>query len=94
MVYKYMRCATKAAEKATMRIRSASTAEVATSVVADVSDSAASKTQPASVTAEGTRYGSGTLDDYELGVVYSGESDPESDSKETHVAEEPEPSIP
>ena len=94
IVNKSMRCTIKAVEKAAMRLRSASTAEAATSVAADLSASAAFKTQPATATAAGTRYGSGILDDYELGVVYSGESDPESDSKETHVAEEPEPSIP
>ena len=94
MVNKSVRCATKAAEKAAMRLCSASTAEAATSEAADVSAWAASTTQPVAVTAAGTRNGSGTQDDYELGVVYSGESDPESDSKETHVAEEPEPSIP
>ena len=77
-----------------MSLRFASTVEAATSEAADVSASADSTTQPTAITAEGTRYGSGTLDDYDLGVVYSGESDPESDSKETHVAEEPEPSIP
>ena len=86
-----MRCSTKAAEKASMRLRSASTAGETSSEAADVSTSAASTTQPAAVTAAGTRYGSSTLDEYELGIIYSDESDPESDSKETHAAKEPEP---
>ena len=86
MVNKSTRCATKAAEKAAMRLHSADTAEAATSEAAYLSAPAAFTTQSAAITAAGTRYRSGTLDDYKLGVVYSGESDPESDSKETHVA--------
>ena len=81
MLHKSMRCATKAAEKAAMRLRFASTAGATSSEAAEVSTSAASMTHPAAVTAAGTRYGSSTLDEYELGLIYSGESDPESDSK-------------
>ena len=81
MVNKSMRCATKAAEKSVMRLRSASTADTTSSGAADVSMSAASTTHPAAVTAAGTRYGSNTLDEYELGLIYFGESDRESASK-------------
>ena len=85
-----MRCATKAAEKEAMRLLSAGTSGSTTSEVADVSTSAASTTQPAAVTAAGARYGSSALDEYELGLIYSGASDPESDSKEAHATEESE----
>ena len=34
------------------------------------------------------------MDEYELELIYSGESGPESDSKETHAAQEPDPAKP
>ena len=64
------------------------------SEAADVSTSADSTIQPAAVTTAVTRHGSTTLDEYELGLIYSGESDPESESKETHTSKEPEPAKP
>ena len=69
MVNKPMRCATKAAEKAAMRLRSGSKAGATSSEADDVSTSAASTFQPAAVIAAGTRYGSGKIEEYELGVV-------------------------
>ena len=70
MVNKSMRCAAKAVENATMRLRSAATGETGSPEAADVSSSAASAAQPAAVAAAGAR-GDAPRDigDYELELI-------------------------
>ena len=74
-----------------MRLRSAAAGETGSPEAADVSSSAASATQLAAVAAAGAR-GDAPRDirDYELELIYSGESDGEADSKEAKAKQEPE----
>uniref|UniRef100_M4BBC6 Uncharacterized protein n=1 Tax=Hyaloperonospora arabidopsidis (strain Emoy2) TaxID=559515 RepID=M4BBC6_HYAAE len=74
-----------------MRLRSAAAGETGLPEAADVSSSVASATQSAAVAAAGAR-GDAPRDigDYELELIYSGESDGGTDSKEAKVKEEPE----
>ena len=78
MVNKSMQCAAKAAENAAMSLRSTAAGERRSPEAADVSSSAA-----------GTR-GDAPRDigDYELELIYSGESDGETDSKEAKAKDE------
>ena len=94
MVDKPMRCTAKAAEKASMRLRSAGTAGARAPEAAEVSPSAASTTQPAATTAAGARGGSSALDEYKLELIFFGESDHESDSKEVQSRDESESAKP
>ena len=77
-----MRCAAKASENAAMRLRSTAAGETRSPEADDVSLSAASATQPAAVAAVGTR-GDAPRDIgyYHLELIYSGESDGETDSR-------------
>ena len=71
-VNKSMRCAAKDAENAAMRLRSAAVGETASPEAADVSSSAASATQSAAVArGDAPR----DIGDYELELIYSGETD-------------------
>ena len=81
VVNKSMQCAAKAAENAAMRLRPTAAEERRSPEAANVSSSAAA----------GTR-GDAPRDfgDYELKLIYSGESDGETDSKEAKAKEEPE----
>ena len=79
MVNNSMRCATKAAENAAVRLRSTAAGETGSPEAADESSSAASATQPAAV-ARGDA--SRDIENNELELIYSGESDGETDSKE------------
>ena len=80
MVNKSMRCASKAAKDAAMRLRSAATGKTGSPEAAEVSSSAASATLPATFATAGAR-GDAPHDigDYELELIYSGESDVETD---------------
>ena len=91
MVNKSMRCAAKAADNAAMRLHSAASRESGSLEASDVSSSIASATQPAAVAAAGAR-GDAPRDvgDYELELIYSGESDGETDWKEAKAKEDPE----
>uniref|UniRef100_M4BYN2 RxLR effector candidate protein n=1 Tax=Hyaloperonospora arabidopsidis (strain Emoy2) TaxID=559515 RepID=M4BYN2_HYAAE len=86
-----MRCAAKSAENAAIRLRSAAAGETGSPEAADASSSAASATQPAAVVAARAR-GDAPRDigDYELELIYSGESDGQTNSKESKAKEEPE----
>uniref|UniRef100_M4BMQ4 RxLR effector candidate protein n=1 Tax=Hyaloperonospora arabidopsidis (strain Emoy2) TaxID=559515 RepID=M4BMQ4_HYAAE len=75
-----MRCAAKAAENAAIRIRSAAAGKTGSPEAADVSSSAAGARGDAPR----------DIGDYELELIYSGESDGETDSKEAKAKEEPE----
>uniref|UniRef100_M4BCE4 Uncharacterized protein n=1 Tax=Hyaloperonospora arabidopsidis (strain Emoy2) TaxID=559515 RepID=M4BCE4_HYAAE len=74
-----------------MRLRSAAAGDTGTPEAADVSSSAASATHPAAVAAASAR-GDAPRDigDYELELIYSGDSDGETDSKESKAKGEPE----
>uniref|UniRef100_M4BWX9 RxLR effector candidate protein n=1 Tax=Hyaloperonospora arabidopsidis (strain Emoy2) TaxID=559515 RepID=M4BWX9_HYAAE len=74
-----------------MRLRSAAAGETGSLEAADVSSSAASATQPAAVSAACAR-GDAPRDigDYDLELIYSGEYDGETDSKEAKATDEPE----
>uniref|UniRef100_M4B5W4 Uncharacterized protein n=1 Tax=Hyaloperonospora arabidopsidis (strain Emoy2) TaxID=559515 RepID=M4B5W4_HYAAE len=74
-----------------MRLRFAAAGKKVSSEADDVSLSAASATQPAAVAAAGAR-GDAPRDigDYELELIYFGESDGETDLKEAKAKEEPE----
>uniref|UniRef100_M4B374 RxLR effector candidate protein n=1 Tax=Hyaloperonospora arabidopsidis (strain Emoy2) TaxID=559515 RepID=M4B374_HYAAE len=74
-----------------MRLCSAAAGKTGSPEAAKVSSSAASMTKPAAATAAGAR-GDAPHDigDYELELIYSGESDGESDSKEAKAKDEPE----
>uniref|UniRef100_M4C1G2 Uncharacterized protein n=1 Tax=Hyaloperonospora arabidopsidis (strain Emoy2) TaxID=559515 RepID=M4C1G2_HYAAE len=70
-----------------MRLRSAAAGETGSPEAADVSSSAASATQPAAVArGDAPR----DIGDYELELIYSGESDGKTDSKEAKAKEEPD----
>uniref|UniRef100_M4BYH9 RxLR effector candidate protein n=1 Tax=Hyaloperonospora arabidopsidis (strain Emoy2) TaxID=559515 RepID=M4BYH9_HYAAE len=71
-----------------MRLRSAG--DTRSSEAADVISTAASTTQPAAVAAAGAR-GNAPRDigDYELELIYSGESDDETDSKKAKAQYDP-----
>uniref|UniRef100_M4C4S6 Uncharacterized protein n=1 Tax=Hyaloperonospora arabidopsidis (strain Emoy2) TaxID=559515 RepID=M4C4S6_HYAAE len=73
-----------------MRLRSAAAGETGPPKADDVSSSAASATQPALVAAAGAR-GDAPRDigNYELKLIYSGESNGEIDSKEAKAKDEP-----
>ena len=91
MVNKSMRCASKAAENAAMRLCSVAARETGSPEAADISSSAASVTYPAAVAAAGAR-GDAPRDigDYGLELIYTGESDGETDLKEVKAKDEPE----
>ena len=78
MVNQSMRCAAKAAENAAMRLRSAAAGKTGSPEAADESSSAASATQPAAVARGGAPR---DIEDNELELICSGESDGETDSK-------------
>ena len=82
---------TKAAENAAIRPRSAAAGETGSPEAADVSSSGASSTQPAALAAAGARSDAPRdIGDYELELIYSGESDGETDLKETKAKDEAE----
>uniref|UniRef100_M4BZK9 Uncharacterized protein n=1 Tax=Hyaloperonospora arabidopsidis (strain Emoy2) TaxID=559515 RepID=M4BZK9_HYAAE len=74
-----------------MRLRSAATGKTGSPEAAEVSSSAASATLPATFATAGAR-GDAPRDigDYELELIYSGESDGETDSKEAKAKDEPQ----
>ena len=81
MVNKSMRCAAEAAQKALARLNAAASGSALESVVDD-SSSATASSQPAAPDAAGARGNNPRADDgSELELIYSGESDGESDSK-------------
>uniref|UniRef100_M4BAG2 Uncharacterized protein n=1 Tax=Hyaloperonospora arabidopsidis (strain Emoy2) TaxID=559515 RepID=M4BAG2_HYAAE len=72
-----------------MRLRSAAAGKTGSPEADDVSSSATSATQPAAGAAAGARGdASRDIGDYELELIYSGESDGETDSKEAKAKDE------
>ena len=96
MVNKSMRCAAKAAaDSAAMRLRSAAAEEARTLNAAGDNLSAASSSQPASDTAVGSRGDAPRdIEDYELKLIYSGESDGDTDSKKPATKKGPDSAKP
>ena len=86
-----MRCAVKAAGSAAIILRSIAVEEAKILNAARDKPPAASFTHPAAVTAVASR---GTslrdIEDYELELMYSGESDDDTDSKTTAAKTEPD----
>ena len=81
MVNKSMRCAAEAAQKAAARLNAAASGSALESAVDD-SSSAAASSQPAAPDAAGACGNNPRADDgSELELIYSGESDGDSDSK-------------
>uniref|UniRef100_M4BZI3 RxLR effector candidate protein n=1 Tax=Hyaloperonospora arabidopsidis (strain Emoy2) TaxID=559515 RepID=M4BZI3_HYAAE len=91
-----MRCAAKAAaDSAAMRLRSSAAEEVRTLNAAGDNLSAASSSQPASDTAVGSRGDAPRdIEDYELKLIYSGESDGDTDSKKPATNKVPDSAKP